>query len=194
MWWTTGTVANAVVAVAYLLISAAIVLPLLRTRQLGTNRLGTATAAIFFTCAIHHGAHTVHMLLPYVGLAEAQGLATRSTYSAPTAFWDVVSAVVGIYYWTLRRTYRSLMEGAQLFQDMQQREKQALELNDNVLQGLVVAKLALDLGERDKAYAAVEGAIGSASAMITQMLGVPEQRQRHSLVRDRAADVVPDTE
>ena len=189
MWWSTGMAANAVVAMAYLLISLAIVRPLLRTGQLRSNRLGAATAAIFFSCAVHHGAHTVHMLLPYVGVAEAQGLAMRESYGVQGGIWDVVSAIVGIYYWTLRRTYGSLMEGAKLFEDMQQREKQALELNDNVLQGLVVAKLALDLDDRAKAYSAIEGAIGSASTMITEMLGVQEQRSRHSLVREAPAHV-----
>ena len=190
MWWITASVANALVAVAYLLIALAIVRPLVKAGQLRTNRLGAATAAIFFTCAVHHGAHTLHMVvLPYLGLAEGQGLAMRATYSFPSATWDVISAAVGIYYWTLRRTYGSLMEGAKLFEDMQQRERQALELNDNVLQGLVVAKLALDLGEREKAYRAVDTAIASASGMITELLGVQEARSRHSLVRKRAADV-----
>ena len=189
MWWTIGSIANAVVAVAYLLISAAIVLPLLRTKQLASNRLGAATAAIFFTCAVHHGGHTVHMTLPYLSLAEEQGIAMRSAYNVPMALWDIVTAGVGLYYWTLRRTYGSLMEGAKLFEDMQQREKQALELNDNVLQGLVVAKLALDLDDRDKAYTTIQTAIDSASTMITELLGVQGTRTRHSLVRESAADV-----
>jgi signal transduction histidine kinase len=189
MWWTIASMANALVGVAYLLIALAIVRPLVKAGQLRSNRLGAATAAIFFTCAVHHGAHTLHMVvLPYLGLAESQGLAMRATYSFPSATWDVISAAVGIYYWTLRRTYGSLMEGAKLFEDMQQRERQALELNDNVLQGLVVAKLALDLDERDKAYRAVETAISSASGMITELLGVQEASARHSLVRRRAAE------
>lgn len=190
MWWTVSSIANAALTVAYLLIALAIARPLIKAGQLRSNRLGAATAAIFFTCAVGHGAHTLHMVvLPYLGIFQDQGLAMRATYSFPSATWDVVTAAVGIYYWTLRRTYGSLMEGAKLFEDMQQRERQALELNDNVLQGLVVAKLALDLGERDKAYRAVETAIGSASGMITELLGVQEANARHSLVRRRAADV-----
>ena len=63
----------------------------------------------------------------------------------------VVGALVGVYYWTLGRNYGSLMEGAQLFEDMRKREEQALELNDNVLQGLVVAKMSLDLGDQRRA-------------------------------------------
>ena len=46
----------------------AIVRPLIETGQLRSNALGAATAAIFFTCAVHHGGHTVHMLLPGAGV------------------------------------------------------------------------------------------------------------------------------
>lgn len=193
MSWTIGTASNAVVAVAYLLISAAILRPLVQTGQLRTNRLGTATAAIFFTCAVHHGSHTIHMLLPYVGLAESQGRAMREAWSWPAAAWDVVTAAVGIYYWTLRRTYGSLMRGAQLFDDMRQREKQALELNDNVLQGLVVAKMALDLDDRARAYASLQTAIDSASHMITELLGSQQAAQRtKGLLRQQPAELRPD--
>lgn len=192
MWWTIGLVANGVVAIAYLMISAAIVRPLLASRQLRTNRLGAATGAIFLTCAVHHGGHTVHMLLPYADVAQRQGLAMRASYDAPAAVWDILTAAVGIYYWSVRRTYGSLMRGAQLFEDMRVRERQALELNDTVLQGLVVAKLALDLDDRTKAYDAVEAAIGSASRMITSLLGATEPGSGHSLVRQEPASLTKD--
>ena len=54
--WQVGLVGNAVIMVAYLGICLAIVVPLARSHQLRTNPLGAATAAIFFTCAVHHGA------------------------------------------------------------------------------------------------------------------------------------------
>lgn len=171
MWWHIGMVANAVIALAYFLIVVAIARPLIRSHQLRTNPLGAATAAIFFTCAVHHGAHTVHMLLPYAGVDQVQGEAMRQAWGWQLALWDIVGASVAVYYWTLRRTYSSLMHGAQLFQDFQQREAQALEINDNVLQGLVVARMALDLDESERAKAALDTAIGSASRMITDLLG-----------------------
>jgi hypothetical protein len=187
MWWQIGLWANAVVSIAYLAIAYAIVRPLIETGQLRTNALGAATAAIFFTCAIHHGGHTVHMLLPYAGVEKRQGLALRTSYDWEAASWDVVTAAVGIYYWTLRRTYGSLMRGAQLFQDMREREAQALELNDNVLQGLVVAKMALDLDQRDRAMTALEAAIGSASHMITDLLGTHPDRSDTGMLRSQPA-------
>jgi signal transduction histidine kinase len=168
--WTVGLVCNAVIMLAYLLIAIAIVVPLYRSHQLRTNPLGAATAAIFFTCAIHHGSHSIHMLLPSLGVSDPEGLAMRTAWGWPLALWDVVGAVVAAYYWTLRRSYSSLMHGAQLFQDLRQREQQALELNDTVLQGLVVAKMALDLDQNDKADTALASSIESASRIITELL------------------------
>ena len=57
MTWQIGTAANGVIALAYFLIALAIVVPLARSNQLRTNPLGAATAAIFLTCAVHHGSH-----------------------------------------------------------------------------------------------------------------------------------------
>jgi hypothetical protein len=175
--WQVGLAGNTVIMAAYLGISLAIVVPLARSRQLRTNPLGAATAAIFFTCAVHHGSHALHMALPSLGFADSQGLAMRTAWGWPLAIWDVVGAVVAAYYWTLRRNYGSLMRGAQLFEDLRQREQQALELNDTVLQGLVVAKMALDLDQPGKANEALTASIGSASRIITSLIG----SQHHSL-------------
>jgi hypothetical protein len=171
MWWVIGLVSNAIIAVAYLLIAYAIVRPLIEGKQLRANPLGTATAAIFLTCAVHHGGHVVHMLLPYGHVETRQGLAMRTAYDWQMATWDIVSAAVGVYYWTLRRTYSSLMKGAKLFEDIRQREHDALQLNDAVLQGLVVAKLALELDQRDRAMSALESSINAASNIISNLLG-----------------------
>jgi signal transduction histidine kinase len=169
--WQVGLVANVVIGLLYFLIVMAIAIPLARSHQLRTNPLGAATAAIFFTCAIHHAAHAVHMALPSLGISDPEGLAMRQAWGWPLASWDVIGALVAIYYWTLRRNYSSLMEGAQLFEDMRAREQQALELNDSVLQGLVVAKMALDLQQPRKAEQALDTSIESASRMITNLLG-----------------------
>src|SRR5205823_14400616 len=131
-----------IVAIAYLLIVVAVLRPLVRDKQVRQNALGAATAAIFFTCAVHHGGHVVHMLLPAAHVESAQGLALRASYDWEAALWDVVTAAVGVYYWSLRRAYAQAMRGAALFEDMRQREREALELNDNVLQGMVVARMA----------------------------------------------------
>ena len=169
--WYVGMVCNAGIGVAYLFICLAVAVPLARSNQLRSNRLGAATAAIFLTCAVHHGSHAVHMLLPSLGVDDARGLAMRQAWDWPLSLWDAVGLVVAIYYWSLRRHYGSFMRGAQLFEDLRKREQQALELNDSVLQGLVVAKLALDLGDAPRAQAALTTSISSASNIITDLLG-----------------------
>lgn len=171
MSWQIAMVSNAGIALSYLLICLAIVIPLAKSNQLRTNPLGAATSAIFLTCAVHHGSHAVHMLLPSLGINDDQGLAMRSAWGWPLTIWDLVGLIVAIYYWTLRRNYSHLMQGAQLFEDLRKREQQALELNDSVLQGIVVAKLALDLDDTVKANAALTSSIASASRIITNLLG-----------------------
>jgi signal transduction histidine kinase len=189
MWWAIGTVANAIIATAYFMIVLAIVRPLVASGQLRSNRLGAATAAIFFSCAVHHGGHVVHMLLPLAHADTSRGLAMRYAYDWEMAFWDALSALVAVYYWTLRRTYGSLMHGAQLFEDMRQRERQALELNDAVLQGMVVAKMALDLDDRERAASSLEASIRSASQLISDLLGPSVDGDATRLVRGQAATI-----
>ena len=171
MWWMLGAACNAVISIAYFMISYAIVRPLLTSRQLTTNALGAATAAIFLTCAVHHGAHFVHMLMPYAGVDLEQGMAMRKAWGPGLAIWDLVGAVVGVYYWTLRGGFGGDSASPQLFKDQVEREQRALELNDAVLQGMVVARMALDLGERKRGMEALDSSIASASRMITELIG-----------------------
>ena len=183
MGWGLGLAGNAVVAVAYLAIATVITTALVRSGQVRSNPLAAATAAIFVTCAVHHGSHSVHMALPWFGVGTERGLAMRASYDVTMATWDAVTAAVGVYYWTLRRSYAPIMRGAQLFDDVRQREQQALELNDNVLQGLVVARLAFDLGHPDKAREALESSIGSASAIISELLEADRRPASAGLLR-----------
>lgn len=195
MPWVIGLICNTAIAVAYFMIFATILRPLIRGGQMRSNPLATATAAIFLTCAVHHGSHVLHMALPTLGLAETQGMAMREAWTWPAAIWDVVGALVAIYYFTLRRGYGALIHGAELFTDLQQREQQALELNDNVLQGLVVARMAIDLDRTDKAKAALDAAILSASRMITDLIGSEHRPVNAGLLRTSAATVeVPESE
>jgi len=185
--WQIGLICNTAIMIAYLLITLAIVIPLARSHQLRSNPLGAATGAIFFTCSIHHGAHALHMMLPALGFTDPQGLAMRAAWGWPLAVWDVIGALVAIYYWTLRRNYSSLMHGAQLFEDLRAREQQALELNDSVLQGLVVAKMALDLDQPGRSQEALTSSIAAASRIITDLLG--RRQEGTNLVRSMPAEV-----
>lgn len=170
MWLTVAAV-NLTIFSAYMLITLAILVPLIRTGQLRTNRLGAATAAIFFTCGVGHGIHVFHMFAPAFGVEREVGLAARQAAEWHLAIWDGLTSGIAIYYVTLRRTYGSLMKGAALFDDMKEKQRRALEINDNIIQGLVVAETALALDQRERSKKAMEATLVSARQIITDLLG-----------------------
>ena len=177
MWQVTAA-ANGVILVAYLLISAAILVPLVRTRQLRDNPPAIATAMIFFTCAVHHGSHTLHMLVPYAGWEVEEGLAMRAAMGWHAAVWDVLSAAVAVHYWTLRGRYGALLhQGPTLFADLKARQRGALEINDNIVQGLTLAQYAYEAGQPEVAHAAVVRTLAAAKRMMSDLVdpvaGVP---------------------
>ena len=170
MWQLTAA-ANGVILLAYSLISATILRALVRTGQVRDNLLGTATAGIFFTCAVHHGAHTVHMLSPVFGFQTASGLAMRQSMGFQAAIWDVLSAAVAVYYFTLRRSYGALLDrGPALFADLKARQRSALEINDNIVQGLALAQYRSESGRPEEAHEAVVATLARARAMMSGLV------------------------
>jgi hypothetical protein len=111
------------------------------------------------------------MVLPALGIEEAHGLAMRGAFDWHTAAWDLVTAAVGVYYLTLRGSYASVLRGAQMFEDMKVRQRQALEINDNIVQGLTVAKYELDRGKDEQTREAIEHTLRKARVLITDLLG-----------------------
>ena len=70
------------------------------------------------------------------------------------------------------------------------RRQQALQINDNVVQGLAVAKYAFDLGDQDKAKEAIEGTLAAARRIISDLLeevGADEVFGAQALTRDTPA-------
>ena len=174
MLWEVITAANIAIAAAYFAISWIIFRGLRATGQLGSNKLATATALIFFTCAVHHGSHALHMLLPSFGVDDAKGLALRESWHWQTAVWDIFGAAVAFFYLSLRGSYASVLRGAQMFEDFKVRERQALEINDNIVQGLAVARMALDSGDDADTRRAIEDTLRRSQVLISELLGADE--------------------
>ena len=173
-WWYLSAVANLVILVAYLAIAVTIMRGLLRSQGgWRGNPLALATAAIFFTCAVHHGAHPVHMLLPELLDADPHvGHAMQDAFDEwHLAGWDAITAAVGVWYWTLRSRFPALVHGSALFEDLRQRQMQALEIHDNVVQGLTTAKLSFELGEHERGLESVERTLAASRDIITRLLG-----------------------
>ncbi len=74
--------------------------------------------------------------------------------------------------------------------EAQIRRQQALEINDNIVQGLAVAKYAFDLGENEKAKSAIEGTLAAARRIISDLLEEVEADEvfgPNALTRDTPA-------
>lgn len=191
-WWTVGAAANVVILLAYLTISSTIAIGLLKTGQtLHDNPLGWATSAIFFTCAVHHGSHPVHQLLPALGVEEHTGLAMRRAFDDwHVSSWDIVTAGVGVWYLSLRSRFPALVRGAAVFEDMKVRQRQALDIHDNIVQGLATAKISFEMNRPDEGMRAVEETLAASRKIITDLLGDEGSDARlraGDLRRDRAA-------
>lgn len=171
--WHVNAAVNLLILAAYIVISFSIARPLLKSRQSPReNPLAWATSAIFFTCAIHHGGHPAHQLLPYIGLEEHVGLHMREALNEwHLTVWDVVGAGVALWYLSLRARFPALVRGAAMFEDMKVRQRQALEIHDNVVQGLASAKISLELGREAEGLAAVEATLEASRKIITDLLG-----------------------
>lgn len=71
------------------------------------------------------------------------------------------------------------------------RRRQALEINDNIVQGLAVAKYAFELGDDPKGKAALDRSLAAAKRIISDLLSEldsEETLRAGLLVRDRPAD------
>ncbi|WP_433794668.1 ATP-binding protein [Actinoplanes sp. CA-252034] len=109
--------ANLVIMVAYAAIMVSIVVPVHRAGQLGSNKLATATAMIFFSCAVGHGFHAVMAWQMLMALDRVHAHGTGPGWSSASAVWDACTAAVGIYYWSLRRGYGVLLQKGAIYID-----------------------------------------------------------------------------
>jgi hypothetical protein len=165
--------ATLLAAVAYAAIAYAIISGLVASAQLRTNRLGVATALIFVTAAGYHLIEGLELLAPSLGLGSAHGKALRDGLDWHMAVWAVLTAAAGVYYLALRRSSPDGAHGAQMFEDLKARERQALEINDTIVQGLTVAKYAMSIGAEEHSRQAIDDTLVRARAIITDLLGEP---------------------
>ena len=157
-------VGNIVITCAYIAIMVAIVVPVRRAGQLRTNRLAVATALIFFSCAVGHAFHTVMYWRASYADAAMPGMAHEFGFTLwASALWDVLTAAVGIYYWTLRRSYGVLLGGTGvLFLDpTEQQRRHDIELRERVAEGRARAE-----AERDAQAEMLRAVISNSQSLI----------------------------
>ncbi|HVM40660.1 MAG TPA: PAS domain S-box protein, partial [Acidimicrobiia bacterium] len=86
---------------------------------------------------------------------------------------------------------RVAQAAAQALHEARVRQRQAMEVNDTIVQGLTVARWSLEMGEETRALEALERSLFSARGLIGDMLmeASPDGLRPGDLVRERPADL-----
>lgn len=151
-----GLIANGTIAVAYLAVAALLGTNAVRTDQWRTNTLGLATTILYIGCGGGHAVYALQMAEAIFGGGGAPAAGARVLYvEAHMWMWDFVTAAIGVWYWTQRRRFPQLVTGTAVFEDLRVRQRRALEVNDDLVQGLARAKLGFELGKDHEAREAL---------------------------------------
>lgn len=168
-FWILGISANALIGLAYFGIAGTIFLGIARAKQWRKNPLALATGLIFLSCGAGHSIHVFHGL--YTG--NPAELTAARLLAAEWHVWaiDGATAIIAIWYFTLRGRFPALVRGAALFEDMQVRQRQALEIHDNIVQGLVKAKLSIEAGQTESRRKELDDTIEASRKIMSDLLG-----------------------
>lgn len=164
-------ISNFAISACYLAMAGSIARALVMTRQVRENPLATTMMLIFLFAGIERGMHGVIAIQAHEPVHL--GLVAIDWMIAMAAGW----------YWTLKQKHAPLARGAVLYEDIRVRQKQALEIHDNIVQGLATAKLAMDLQEDEKARNAVYWTLDATRRIITGLLLVTHDDDLDDQVR-----------
>ena len=162
-----GFIANAVIATAYLAVAVLLAVNAIRSDQWRTNVLGVATVILYVGCGGGHAVYALQMGAAVAGSTAPYAEGARVLYMETHMWgWDLVTAAVGVWYWTMRRRFPQLVTGTAVFEDFRIRQRRALEVNDNIVQGLARAKLSFELSRDDEGKKALAQARTAGRRMV----------------------------
>jgi two-component system cell cycle sensor histidine kinase/response regulator CckA len=184
---------NLVIMISYAGIMVAIIVPVSRAGQLRTNHLALTTGLIFFSCAVGHGLHALLAWRTLTG-PHLGGHTVSYGWSWVLASWDLTTAGIGVYYWSLRRQYGVLLGKGSIYvspgekhrlDEADARERAARETLSAVAEHTETAIIGVTLdgivtawnggAEHLFGYRADE-VIGEPVSMFTDEAGADEQR------------------
>lgn len=170
--WEVITVGNLLTALTYAVIAAGMGRALYRTDQFSPrkNPLGVAMTLVFATVAVRAGWIGVQMLLPLVGIEHRAALSLRDSYTAWSVPLPFVAAAVGLLYLWLRGRAGDRPGPASPYPDFALRRQRALEINDNIVQGLIGVRELDALGRHEEARATLQLTLEQAQRMMGELL------------------------
>lgn len=138
---------------------------------------------------VHHGV---------IGVLDPQAVYNHAAAQGNPWGWAVIhgafvlaAAMVQIFSWRASDMEHERMEALRLeVHDAQFRRQQALQLNDDVVQRLVVAKLAGEMGDAHRSQAALALALERARRIMSDLIGEREAARLSpgDLVRDAPSE------
>lgn len=172
MTWELVTVGNLLTALTYSVITVSLASRLQRTAQLSlrANPLGVAMTLVFCTVAVRAAWTGVQLLLPSIGIHHEAALALRDAATPASLPLPFIAAAAGALYLVLRRRAGDDPGPASLYPDHALRRRRALEINDNIVQGLIVARELDALGQPDEARTVLQRTLEQAQRMTGELL------------------------
>ncbi len=185
--WIATAAAHGLIALAYVAIATIVGRGLTRTQQWSTNPLGTATFAIFATCALGHAIHVWHAFATPWEPAETVAAARIALGDWPLITWSIITAVVAAIYLVGRRRLAVLHGGKWMAVDVARRQAEAHEVQADVLARVKVARDKLRQGDTSDAINELEDALASSKRIVADLL--PRRHEmRPGSVRRRLED------
>jgi len=133
---------------------------------------------------VHHG--VMGVLQPRSVYDHPSAWAHPWTWAAIHGFFVVAASIALIISWKLNEMERAKSNTFERqIGEATVRRQQALEINDNIVQGLTVAQLALELERPEDSLVAIEDTLAKARGIISTLLG--EMQSNESL---NAGDLV----
>lgn len=128
---------------------------------------------------VHHG--ILGTVAPEDVYSSASAIANPWGWAAIHAGFILAESVACLVAWKKSEQYATQIAEHGL------RRKEALELNDHVVQGLVVAKASFELGDEAGGRAALDATLGRARSLVSDLLRGDDPGS--SLVREEPAEV-----
>lgn len=138
---------------------------------------------------VHHG--VMGVVAPRSVYDHPSAWAHPWTWAAIHGFFVIAASVALIISWKLNELERARsIKFERKLGEATVRRQQALEINDNIVQGLTVAQLALELERPEDSRAAIEDTLAKARLIISALLGEIQSEnalEAGDLVRARPA-------
>lgn len=144
---------------------------------------------------LHHG--VMGVLKPESVYNHPAAWANPWGWAAIHGAFVLAASTAMVISWRLSEVERARAEQYRTrLHDADLRRRQAMEINDNIVQGLTVAKMAMELDQTDESYRALDETLQKARGIISELLG--DDATRHlgagELVRAQPALVTDDGE